>query len=68
MEHKNTQEKLKAWMDINAVLEALISQESRKPVTESMVLRAMAALQIWGAELEEQTKHLEPEEMADEKR
>ncbi len=69
MEHKKTQEKLRAWVDINNLLQALSPMEDHlNTITATMIHRARLALQVWGAELEEQTKHLEPQERADEKR
>jgi hypothetical protein len=68
MEHKKAQEKLRAWMDISAVLEALAYPTGHKILTEIMVHRARLALHLWGEELDEQTKHLEPQEREDEKR
>ena len=62
------QEKLKAWMAISAVLESLTPGTEVKNLTPEMIHHARTGLLLWGAELEEQTKHLEPEEMADEKR
>lgn len=66
MEPKKSQERLKSWMDIHAVLEALAYPAGHKILTETMVHRARIALHLWGTEIDEQTKHLEPQEMADE--